>query len=462
MTTSKSAIKMTGGRVFSYDRWSSDGQSGGDSYRRQSSLAQEQCKRRGLTLADDVYVDAGVSAWKGKNRKEGALARLLKVVRAGDAIAVEDLDRWSREPVLDSLNALRDVISKGVEVWFLKTGVIVNKNNFNDAGTLIPTFIQGFLANQENEKRAYRIREAMAGKRQKLAQGKLAFGRLPAWLKWSAQPSDPNRTVSVDKAKAAVVRSAFKLCLSGMGCRAIAIELSRHAPISNHPRSSWNARFIHRLITDKSVLGYFAGTEHKVLPAIVDETVFFAAASRLKTNKTYSCRIDHRNSSLFTGVVKCSDCGEPMVRFSSTSGGKRHHYLICSGYWHKKTSCGFKAVNYGQMETSFLALLEAGELIQQALAGEKQPSKLDALEGELLVVQAQANKLLKLIEGDDDPSTRLVASLKAQEALEKTLKAEIEAEKAKAFTFLNEDANRWSCSCEGSALSGVVLSGSMW
>jgi hypothetical protein len=67
----------------------------------------------------------------------------------GDTVLIEDNDRFSRERPLDSLIALREIVSRGVEVAFLKTGVIVNKNNFDDPAVLFPNFFQSFLANQK-------------------------------------------------------------------------------------------------------------------------------------------------------------------------------------------------------------------------------------------------------------------------------------------------------------------------
>ena len=152
MTTSKTEQR---GRVFSYMRWSSEPQTWGDSERRQQQLAQEWCRRNGRTLSDQSFSDRGISGWKGDNRRTGALGSLLKIVAPEDVILIEDSDRWSREKPLDSLNALKATVDRGVEIVFLKTGVVVNRDNFNDPGTLFPAFFGSFLANSENEKRSY-------------------------------------------------------------------------------------------------------------------------------------------------------------------------------------------------------------------------------------------------------------------------------------------------------------------
>src|SRR6185503_5082986 len=197
------------GRVFSYMRWSSEPQTWGDSERRQEAMAKDWCRRHGRALSDRAFADRGVSGWKGDNRKNGALGALLKAVRPGDTILVEDSDRWSRESPLDSLNALRDTVNQDIEIVFLKTGVTVNKNNFNDPATLFPAFFGSFLANAENEKKSFRIRQAMAARRDQMEQGKAVRGRLPAWLDWDVKEGKP----VVNEAKAKIVRCMFDLCL---------------------------------------------------------------------------------------------------------------------------------------------------------------------------------------------------------------------------------------------------------
>jgi DNA invertase Pin-like site-specific DNA recombinase len=149
------------GQVFPYTRWSSEPQTLGYSERRQEQMPQDWCRRNGRTLAEQRFTDRGVSGRMGDNRKTGALGALLKLVAPGDTILVEDSDRWSREKPLESLNALRDTVNRGMDIVFLKTGVTVSRLNLDDPSVLIPSFFAAFLANAENEKRAYPKRDSL-------------------------------------------------------------------------------------------------------------------------------------------------------------------------------------------------------------------------------------------------------------------------------------------------------------
>jgi DNA invertase Pin-like site-specific DNA recombinase len=266
--------KPNSGRVFSYMRWSTDRQTWGDSERRQAQQALDWCQRNNRVLDERSFTDRGVSGWKGAHRQSGKLAALLKLVTTGDTILVEDSSRWSREQPLDSLNALRDVVNKGVEIVFLKTGVIVNRGNFNDPAVFLPNVLGSFIANQENELRASKIRSAMVGKRQKLAEGKLIFGRLPAWLQWQGKPKTEGRQIVKNDDKVKQVLRVFELCLQGKGALAIEKAMTGEPPLSNHRKANWNVSFIIRLLRDRSVMGFHPGSEKKVYPQIVSPELF--------------------------------------------------------------------------------------------------------------------------------------------------------------------------------------------
>jgi DNA invertase Pin-like site-specific DNA recombinase len=321
MATKTAATQNPSRTVYGYNRVSSEQQTWGDGERRQDQQLKDLCARKGWTLSDRRFSDRGVSAWKGKNRQEGALGELLKIAKSGDLIAIEDNDRFSRERTTKSLAALEEIVNRGITVYFVKTGVEVTKENFNDPAVLFPNFFQSFLANQENEKRAYRIRSAMESKRQQIEAGKVPFGRLPAWLTWSAKPKTEGRkpVPITDKVKA--VRRVYKLCLEGKGVRAIALAMRDTPPIANHKRANWNGYFVYRLLKDRAVFGEHtpSGTP-SVFPAIIDEADFLRVAEKLKARKHQTVRARVANSNLFSGLARCSVCGAEQRVYAQAGG----------------------------------------------------------------------------------------------------------------------------------------------
>ncbi len=100
-------------KVYNYSRWSSDAQGEGDSNPRQHQMAVSWCNQRGLALAG-AETDAGISARAGRNREEGSgLSKLLKLVKPGDYLLVEDNDRLSRRDWLTAMNFMNDIVSRG-------------------------------------------------------------------------------------------------------------------------------------------------------------------------------------------------------------------------------------------------------------------------------------------------------------------------------------------------------------
>ena len=100
--------------AYSYIRMSSGQQIKGDSLRRQLEMSRAWADANSITL-DESLRDIGVSAWKGKNRREGALGRFLEMVergqiRRGSYLLVESLDRLSRDQVLEALSLFLEII----------------------------------------------------------------------------------------------------------------------------------------------------------------------------------------------------------------------------------------------------------------------------------------------------------------------------------------------------------------
>jgi DNA invertase Pin-like site-specific DNA recombinase len=438
MTTTDKTKK---GRVFSYARWSSDQQSFGDSQKRQLEMANDWCRRNGCALEEQTYTDRGVSGWRGQNRQSGALAALLRIVEPGDRILIEDNDRWSREPVLDSLNALRDAVRRGLTIVFLKTGITVNKSNFDDPSVLFPNFFQSFLANQENQKRSERVRSAMAARRKTMESGTPVKGRLPCWLDWSEKEGKP----VVNAEKAAVVKKLFDLCIAGHGLSQIERLMKDIPPITYRPSyrsqiARWNGFFIHRTLSDRSVLGFQRSSGLKIYPAIIDEQTFYRAAAKLKSRKKLTVAVNHQNNNLFTGLVTCGRCGSTYYRLRAKAKNKAFDYLVCSGALRHATSCRkLQAVNYERLEKSFLSLMSQTDLIQRALFGQRQSSRVDAIQAELDDTRRQCEKYVKLIEIDENPSRRMVENLKLLEAKEDRLTRELETEQAKAMAQVAPD-----------------------
>jgi DNA invertase Pin-like site-specific DNA recombinase len=427
-------------RAYSYARWSSDGQADGDSDRRQTQMAEDWCSRRGLRLAG-MEKDEGVSAWKGKNRSEGSgLSRLLKLVRPGDYLLVEDNDRLSRQDWLTAMNFLAEIVGKGVTVVTLTNGNEINEERFKkDPGVFLPAILRAHLGHDENTKKSVRIKASWQARKRKLAEGQAARMFLPCWLRWE---KDTEKPVLVE-CNASVVRRMFDLALKGMGCQTIARRLiaegCEFVLNSKHGRRSLSptANYVWRTLRNKMVIGFATCIQPQqagVFPAVVDENTFYAVQTLAASNRNQTVKRAHSTSSLFTFIARCSKCGGSLCRFTQSRHGKRYEYLVCSDSLHKHGRCGVAGVRYERLERSFVALMADTGLVRRAMATHEtaQASPVDSLIGQLADVEAQIGKYLELIEGDPIPSRTLYAALKAAEAKGDYLRKRIDDERAAA------------------------------
>ena len=428
--------------AYSYIRFSTPTQDLGDSERRQLALAKAWCDRNDYVLSDVCFADRGVSAYHGKHREKGRLGDLLKRVKAGDVILIEDTTRWSREDPLDAMIRLREEARKGIEIVFLRTGVRVTKDNFNDLAVLLPNFINAVLGNAENISKGVKVkanweqRKALAASgvainspSQTSRSGVLRFNRPPCWLEWDSAAK--KLVVNEDKAK--VVRRIFKLATEGHGVKAITRQLKVTPPITTSKKQNrrWHATVVRRLLSDKAVAGFYMQANPPtagVWPVVVDEKTFCVAQARLNFTKRQT-RPAHSQVNLFTGLCKCKRCGSNLVAHMSDNPG-RSSRLVCGGASMGKTDCDFSSVPLEMVEKSILGFLAESDSIRPVLAAKSnKPSKLEELEAERAAAQKLVTRLTQAMTGDTEPPADLYAKLKSEDAKAKQLAIDIEAER---------------------------------
>ncbi len=386
-------------KAYSYIRFSSDRQTWGDSERRQEQMATEFCARKGLKLADASYADRGVSGWKGKNRESGAFAQLLQVAKPGDSIIIEDNDRFSREDPITALVGLRDVVQRGISVFFLKTGVEVNSKNFNDASVLFPNFFQAYLGNQENEKRSYRIGEVWTQKRGKIATEKMT-ARCVGWLQLSAD----RKQFELIPSRAKVVKEIFELARSGVGANSIAKRLTG-AKVKPFGRAKiWFASYIKKILDNRAVIGEFTpgtmrgGTARQLLdpvpgyyPPVISKELFATVQQMRKARPSY---IGKSGFNVFSKLAFDPD-GRPMA-YVNKNRGKGWHYLVSSGAVTGVKGSHYAAWPYDDFLVQFIFVCQKAAL-QKAPGMSKSDGKLAVKRMELAELQKQIDRLVDFL-----------------------------------------------------------------
>lgn len=424
--------------VFLYERWSSEAQGEGDSDRRQSQLAENWCARRGLRLTG-LEKDDGVSAWKGKNRNEGSgLSRLLKLVRPGDYLLVEDNDRLSRQDWLTAMNFLNEIVEKGVTIVTLSNGNEIDAERFRkDAGCFLPALLRAHLGHDENEKKSERIQAAWEARKLAMQKGEAVRMHVPCWLSFDRK----GKPVLVES-NARVIRLMFEWAAEGLGCQTIARKLHRegHKLVVEGKRRerelAIGTSYVWRTLRNKMAIGvntYVTPSQPHVFPAVIDDQTFYAVQAKIEGNRHRTAPRAHNQANLFTGLARCSQCGGTLCKFTQCRGGRSYRYLVCSDTLHKHGRCGLASFRYDLFEQSFGALLAQSGLMQKLLEGEKKTSRVDELVGKIASVDREIGKIVGMIRGDKTPARSLANLLKELEAERDQLTEALEVERAAAL-----------------------------
>lgn len=147
-------------------------------------------------------------------------------------------------------------MNRGLTLVTLNDGQVYNEATINgDLSKLFIAVIKLAGANEENEKRSMRIREAFASH----AEQGIVRGRCPAWLKRSA---DGKSYTPIPK-HVATVKRMFSLSLSGYGIYQIAATLNaERVPHVSLPRRdktkplSWKGPQIARILRSPTTIGH--------------------------------------------------------------------------------------------------------------------------------------------------------------------------------------------------------------
>lgn len=307
--------------VHSYARFSDPKQEGGDSIRRQRQAAEEFCERKKWTLSDLTFTDRGRSGFSGD--KQRALNAFLKavddgLVKPGETLLVEAVDRLSRKGVRATQNLVNNLLDAGINIAILvPVEKIYRADDSNDIGGAIELAAFAFQAHTYSENLSSRIKSYNAHKRSQLRNGSTdkITGQVPSWLNVE---EDGSFTVNKDAAKA--IKYIFKRTIDGIGRKVLLQELGeKFQPIASVRKSArstmWNETLVGDIIRSRRVLGELKSTVtgevfKDYYPKVITEKTWLqanAAAARRRTRRgSQTKRINLFNGILFHPVDDCA------------------------------------------------------------------------------------------------------------------------------------------------------------
>lgn len=385
------------GRVaYSYVRFSSKIQERGASLLRQTELSEQYVKQHNLVLDDTLHLqDLGVSAFRAKNAKTGALAGFLLAVNTGRVVSgsvllVENLDRLSRAELSISVALFLQIVNAGVDIVTLVDGKIYTQKQLDMTNLIISIAILS-RGHEESATKSFRVRDAYLRKVVKAREldGKFRITKLgPAWLRANAKGG-----WDIIPEHAAVVQEIYRLYEEGFGKWRIAGILNERGLKSFARGKSWNASYIANILTSPAVVGTFRpghwiGGRHRYIegqdipnyfPPVINKALFERCYTRLKgrnTPATVPGRIH-----LLSGLVWCGHFNERAVvwgtsksevRVNGIKRKYRYYYFVAKSIpAHRKRE--YSGWNIDYLERNFLLVCLNLDWKRIAEAGLKQP-----------------------------------------------------------------------------------------
>ena len=190
-----------------------------------------------------------------------------------------------------------------------------------------------------------------------------------------------NGNVTINTEQAAVVRRIFKDALSGMGTQKIADALNREGILAKRGRH-WSASAVRGLLGNEKLTGdvllqktytdeqfnrhtnrgekerYFIENHHE---PIVSREDFEAVAKIIRQHgkeKGVSEDIEkYQNRYVFSGKIKCSECGSNFKRRMHGSGNNKYIAWCCSKHIKDISGCSMRFIREDAIQQAFATMI---------------------------------------------------------------------------------------------------------
>lgn len=330
--------------AYSYQRFSSLDQIGGDSLTRQSTLAESYARDHELELDNRLTIrDLGVSGYRGQNAVHGELGHFLTAVRngriaPGSYLLIESLDRLSRSNILQAQNLLTELILAKINVVSL-----VDNRTYSEASltadplALIFALIVFIRANEESSLKSFRAKQAWIRKRDS-AGTQVMTSRVPDWLivcKATGQ-------IVARSERAEVLSTIFQLALDGRSPFEIADHLNARGVCRWRGSQPWTRPTVSTLLRNRRVTGvlplYIATHDNgetsrrpiKLLadyfPRLIEPEAFLKVQALASTRRRGG---NAAKLNVFANMLFCAGCGAPVRHHSYGEYGRA--ILACDG-----------------------------------------------------------------------------------------------------------------------------------
>ena len=409
-------------KCYSYIRWSSDKQAGGSTLARQLKTAKDIAIEQDLELVE-MEPDRAISAFKGKNAKDGELGRFIDDVDKGlipndSWLVVENLDRLSREAILKALRLFMTLLELGITVVTGMDKKIYNKqsvtNNPMELMYSIMLFARAHEESATKSKRTYGnaekiIKQYHNGERSEdgFAIAVKSVGTNIWWSDCSDGSVKPH-PIYFDIAKEIISLAIDK----EMGSHSIVKYLNETYPnilpkVENNKDGSWSLNRISRFLKEPTMLGEkklnLDCAEHILkdyYPALCDEETFYKMRS-MRQGRTQ--KPEHSDKVyLFLGrdIIHCGHCAAKMTSHTTNENKDKGKYnkfrYICASGQNATGKCRAWTFNAAWLDDTVIRLA-ANHVFRPLHKSKDLDLALNGLKENLTDKKQQIDNLVKVI-----------------------------------------------------------------
>lgn len=309
-------------KVASYCRVSTDKDDQANSFESQQRYFREYINRQPDWELYEIYADKGITGTS--TRKRVRFNQMIRDAHMGrfSVIITKEVSRFSRN-ILDTISYTRELKAIGVYVIFLNDGIATS-----DADAELKLSIMGSLAQEESRKTSARVKWGQA---RRMEQG-VVFGR--SMLGYDVK----NGEMTINPEGAEIVKLIFqKYGNEKKGTSVIARELREAGYKSYTGNIKWSNAHIIKILKNEKYVGdlvqkktitpdylthakkYNHGEEKLIRienhhEPIIDRDLWNLVREELaKRNLHADYGKGHSNRYVFSGKIKCGECGAGFV-----------------------------------------------------------------------------------------------------------------------------------------------------
>ena len=337
-------------RVAAYARVSADKEAAFHSLEAQTEYYEAYVQRHPDWQLVDIYSDNGIS---GTIIARPEFQRMLEDCRAGkiDLVITKSITRFARNTVI-LLETIRELKRLGIDCYFEKE----NMHSISSDGEFLLTLLATFAeeeARSASENQKWRIKK-------RFENGEPWVGRMLGYRLRDGK-------LEIVPEEAEIVQYIFSSYLSGASMLSIAKELNAQGILTLNS-GRWNRTSIRCVLvnekytgdmilqktfrddfrTKKSKLNRRQVPMYKVVGShepIISMADFEAAQKRIQQNCATASPTKHTEPYLFTGVIRCGQCGSSFVRQITGKGKYKHPIWVCRLYYEQgKAVCPAQAI----------------------------------------------------------------------------------------------------------------------